>query len=78
MTFRSNKLGHGLDHGIFFQQQSYIGHTGGPCDDEEHHEGCFPFRPMKSAFSIFRVPKPDFFVRQLLKPHFKSWAQHPT
>jgi hypothetical protein len=38
----------------------------------------FFFLSMKSAFSIFRIPKSGFFVRQLLKSEIESWAQHPT
>jgi hypothetical protein len=39
---------------------------------------CILFHPMKSAFSIFEVPKPSFFVKWLSKHEIESWAQHPT
>jgi hypothetical protein len=47
-----------------------MGHMCAPWDGEECHRGHFPFRPTKSAFSIFGVPKSYFFVRQLLKRLF--------
>jgi hypothetical protein len=59
-------------------KQGHIGHTRGPWVGEELHGGRFLFHPMKSAFSIFGVPKSSFFVKQLSKREIESWEKHPT
>jgi hypothetical protein len=38
-------------------ERSHIGHVRVPWDVKERQRGRFSFRPTKSAFSIFRVPK---------------------
>jgi hypothetical protein len=61
MAFRSNELGLALIvHTL--SERSHIGHARGPWDGEEHHGDRFLFSPMKSAFSIFEVPKLGFLI----------------
>jgi hypothetical protein len=54
-------------------KRGHIVHARVPWDGEERF-----FRPTKSVFSIFGVPKSGFFVRQLPKRQTESWAEHPT
>jgi hypothetical protein len=59
MAFRLNELGLGLIMAEFVKTRPYRTHAW-PLGCEECHRVRFSFRPMKSVFSIFKVPKSGF------------------
>jgi hypothetical protein len=72
MTFKSNKLDHGLDHGIVCQNNPISDMRVAIRTTRNTRESFFvSSHEMKSVFSIFKVPNLWGFFRQLPKRYFK-------
>jgi hypothetical protein len=76
MAFRSNKLGHGFDHGIVCQRNPIFDTRVALGTMMNTMEAVFHFIPQKVRFP-FSECQNQSFVMQLPKRHFKSGHNIP-